>query len=360
MTQRVITLGPRQLGLEEPMYFRVQTEGDLVSGLDVLAGQVHRGMEHLVLKRNFYQNITLLERLCSLCSNSHPSTFCTALEDLAGMRIPPRAEYLRAIADEIKRIASHLFNCAVIAHISGEHRLFQRVMEVREIMQDTKEAIYGNRMDLAANCIGGVRYDLDAEAAGYLKAQLERMKLPLDELYQLFATDPTLTGATQGVGVLSREKAVQCGVVGPVARAAGIAYDVRVKSPYGAYDRLSFLPALEEAGDVRARALVRLFEAREAVSLIEQCLEELPDGPVALAALQEIPAGEVIAKSEAPRGELIYYLKTDGTDLPVRLKWRVPSYMNWDALSEMLLGEPVTRIPLIVNSIDPCISCTDR
>ncbi|GFO67526.1 carbon monoxide-induced hydrogenase [Geomonas limicola] len=360
MSRTVITLGPRQLGLEEPMYFRVQTEGDRVCGLEVLAGQVHRGMEHLTLKRNFYQNITLLERLCSLCSNSHPSTFCTALEELAGMVIPPRAEYLRAVADEIKRIASHLFNCAVVAHIVGEHTLFRRVMELREIVQQSKETIYGNRMDLAANCIGGVRYDPDAGAIDYLKNQLERLKSPLEELYRVFEDAAVLRAATEGVGVLTREQANEFGVVGPVARAAGIDYDVRKKSPYGAYDRLSFQVAIEGAGDVRARALVRLAEARQAVSLIEQCLDQLPNGPVALASFPEVPAGEVIAKSEAPRGELIYYLKTDGTDLPVRLKWRVPSYPNWAALGEMLKGEPVSRIPLIVNSIDPCISCTDR
>lgn len=356
----VITLGPRQLALEEPMYFRVEVEGETVTGLDVVAGQVHRGMEHLVMRRNIYQNITLLERLCSLCSNSHPATFCTAVEEIAGIRIPHRAEDLRAIADEIKRISSHLFNCAVIAHVIGQGSLFRRVMEIREIMQETKEAIYGNRMDLAANCIGGVRYDLGPEQAAWLGRQMERMKGPLDELSRIFATDPAVAGRTEGVGILPQREAVDYAVVGPVARASGIAYDVRAKSPYGAYDRLRFEVAVEGAGDVRARALVRLREAREAVSLIEQCLAQMPGGPAFVDTLPEIPAGEAVAKSEAPRGELIYYLRTDGTDMPARLKWRVPSYMNWDALQVMLKGERISAIPLIVNSIDPCISCTDR
>jgi len=360
MSTRTITLGPSQLALEEPMYFKVQVAGDVVVGLDVIAGQVHRGMEHLVMKRNLYQNITLLERLCSLCSNSHPSTFCSAVEEVAGICIPPRAEYLRAVADEIKRISSHLFNCAVVAHIIGQGSLFQRAMEVREIMQDTKEFIYGNRMDLAANCIGGVRNDLAPESAGYLRDQMERMKAPLDELLCSFETDPAVLGRTEGVGVLTRRHAIDFAVVGPVARACGIDYDVRRKSPYGAYDRLRVSVAVETGGDVRARALVRLREAREAVSLVGQCLAEMPGGPVWADTLPEIPAGEAIAKSEAPRGELIYYLNTDGSDLPARLKWRVPSYMNWDALKVMLQGEKVANIPLIVNSIDPCISCTDR
>jgi ech hydrogenase subunit E len=360
MSTRTITLGPQQLALEEPMYFSVQVEGEIVVGLDVMAGQVHRGMEHLVMKRNLYQNITLLERLCSLCSNSHPSTFCSAVEEVASICIPPRAEYLRAIADEIKRISSHLFNCAVVAHVIGQGALFQRALEIREIMQDTKEVIYGNRMDLAANCIGGVRYDLTPESAAYLAGQLELMKAPLDDLLKLYATDPAILERTQGVGVLTRRDAVDYAVVGPVARASGIAYDVRQKSPYGAYDRLNFDVAVEQGGDVQARALVRLREARESVSLIGQCLAGMSPGPLWVDNLPEIPAGEAIAKSEAPRGELIYYLNTDGSDLPARLKWRVPSYMNWDALKVMLKGEKVANIPLIVNSIDPCISCTDR
>jgi Ni,Fe-hydrogenase III large subunit len=353
-------LGPHQLALEEPMYFTVEVDGETVVGLDVLAGQVHRGMEHLVMKRNLYQNITLLERLCSLCSNSHPSTFCTAVEEIACIRIPERAEYLRAIADEIKRISSHLFNCAILAHIIGQGALFKRVMEIREIMQETKEAVYGNRMDLAANCIGGVRYELTPELAAYLGQQMERMKAPLDELYRIYTTDPAIRIRTDGLGVLPKQDAVDYAVVGPVARACGIAYDVRQKSPYGAYDRLRFQVATEDSGDVRGRTMVRLREARESVSLIEQCLSQMPSGVACVDTLPEIPAGEAIAKSEAPRGELIYYLNTDGSDLPVRLKWRVPSYMNWDALTVMLKGERVADIPLIVNSIDPCISCTDR
>ncbi|UFS68550.1 nickel-dependent hydrogenase large subunit [Geomonas sp. RF6] len=360
MTASIITLDSRQLQLEEPMYFNLEMDGDRVATVDVVAGQSHRGLETLVLKRNFYQNITLLERLCSLCSNSHPSTFCMALEEIAGIAIPERAEYLRVIADEIKRIASHLFNCALLAHIAGRDALFKEIMELREIMQDTKEAIYGNRMDLAANCLGGVRYDPSPEALSYLKGQMEKMKQPLETLLSLFGSDAGLRARMEGVGVLSPEQAKACGVVGPVARACGIGYDTRRKSPYFAYPDLPFEVVVEEGGDVRARALVRLREARESVGIIERCVERMPGGPVAPEVLPEVPAGEAIAKSEAPRGELLYYLVTDGSQLPVRLKWRVPSFMNWDALGFMLRGERLADIPLIVNSIDPCISCTDR
>ncbi|TYO98569.1 Ni,Fe-hydrogenase III large subunit [Geothermobacter ehrlichii] len=360
MSTYTIPVGPLHVALEEPMYFKVEVKGETVVGLDITAGHVHRGMEFLAMKRNFYQNITLTERLCSLCSNNHPCTYCMALESIAGIRIPERAEYLRVIADEIKRISSNLFNCSIMAHIIGFDSLFMHVMETREIMQDVKESIYGNRMDLGANCIGGVKYDLTAEQSQYLKAQMERMKKPLEEIYRLYTENPFVRMRTEGVGILPKEEAVRYGLVGPVARGSGIAYDVRKKSPYAAYDRLDFQVQTEQSGDVLARAMVRLREAQEAVGIILQCLEDMPQGPTWIGIMPEIPAGEAVAKSEAPRGELIYYLRTDGSDTPERLKWRVPTYMNWDALGVMMIGNKVSDIPLIINSIDPCISCTER
>ncbi len=360
MSRYTIPVGPLHAALEEPMYFRIEAQGEKVVGLDITAGHVHRGLEALVMRRNLYQNITLTERLCSLCSNSHPCTYCMAVENLAGIRIPERAEYLRVIADEVKRIASNLFNCAILGHIIGFDSLFKHVMETREIMQDVKEAIYGNRMDLAANCIGGVKYDLDEERSDYLWQQMERMKRPLEEIYDLYSRNRFVRLRTEGVGVLPKEEALRYAVVGPVARGSGIDYDVRKKSPYAAYDRLDFAVQTEAGGDVLCRAKVRLREAQQAVRLIQQCVSDMPQGPTCIDAPPEIPAGEAIAKSEAPRGELIYYLRTDGTDLPERLKWRVPSYMNWDALQVMMVGDRVSDIALIVNSIDPCISCTER
>ncbi len=360
MSSYTIPVGPLHVALEEPMYFRVEAQGEMVVGLDITAGHVHRGIEALAMTRNFYQNITLTERLCSLCSNSHPSTYCMALENLASIRIPERAEYLRVIADEIKRVASNLFNCAILGHIIGFDSLFKHVMETREIMQDVKETIYGNRMDLAANCIGGVKYDLDEERSKYLWQQMERMKKHLDEIYALYCKNSFVRLRTEGVGVLSKEDALRFAVVGPVARGSGIDYDVRQKSPYAAYDRLDFEVQTENGGDVLCRAKVRLREAQQAVRLIQQCVTDMPAGPTCIDTPPEIPAGEAIAKSEAPRGELIYYLRTDGSDIPERLKWRVPSYMNWDALKSMLVGDKISDIALIVNSIDPCISCTER
>ena len=354
-----LPIGPLHVALEEPMYFRVIVEGEHVQKVEITAGHVHRGMESLAAKRNFFQNIVLTERVCSLCSNSHPFTYCMALENLAGIAVPPRVKYLRVMAEEIKRISSHLFNVAILAHIIGYKSLFMHVMEVRELMQDIKETVYGNRMDLAANTIGGVKYDIDATLTGYVLKNLERVRGHVEELTSIYATDPMIRTRTVGVGRMPREDALRYGLVGPVARGSGIAMDVRRDAPYAAYPDLAFDVITESGCDVHSRAMVRLREVPESIGIVTQILRDLPSGPLN-ARLPVIPAGQAVARSEAPRGELFYYVRTDGSDIPTRLKWRVPSYMNWDALEVMMQGCTVADVPLIVNSIDPCISCTER
>ncbi|SDJ14030.1 Ni,Fe-hydrogenase III large subunit [Ferrimonas sediminum] len=360
MSSYKVPVGPLHVALEEPMYFKVEVEGETIKGIDITAGHVHRGLEYLAVKRNFYQNITLTERLCSLCSNSHPTTYCMALETIGGIEVPLRAQYLRVIADEVKRVASNLFNVGIMAHIIGFDSLFMHVLETREVMQDVKETVYGNRMDLGANCIGGVKYNLDADKVAYLIDKVQGMIPAVEEIKALYDSDHFIVSRTQGVGVLTLEDVKDYGLVGPVARASGLAYDVRVQASYAIYDQLDMEIQTRSGGDVWSRAMVRIDEVLVALDLILQCLAKLPQGPIAITALPSIPAGEAIAKSEAPRGELIYYLRTDGSDKPERLKWRVPSYPNWDALQTMMAGEKIADVPLMVNSIDPCISCTER
>lgn len=361
MTSYAIPVGPLHVALEEPMYFKVDVEGETVVGLDITSGHVHRGVEYLLTKRSFFQGITLTERVCSLCSNSHPQAYCMAVEKIAGIPVSPRAEHLRVVADEIKRVASHLFNVGIMAHLIGLDSLFMHGMEVREIMQDVKETVFGNRMDIGANVIGGVRYDLDAEMIGWVLKQLDRLEPQLDEIAEIYATERSILGRTRGIGILSHADAVECAVAGPVARASGVDYDVRVKSPYAAYDTLKVAVPVRTGGDVWSRAMIRLEEAKIAVGLLRTVLADLPGGPTAPAEKpDEFPAGEAVAKCEAPRGELIYYVRSSGKDKPERVKWRVPSYMNWDALRIMLKGAKISDIALIVNSIDPCISCTER
>lgn len=354
-----LPVGPVHVALEEPMYYKLELEGEIVRGVELTAGHVHRGMEALAMRRTLFQNIVLTERVCSLCSNSHPYTYCMAVENLAGIEVPPRAQMLRVIAEEIKRVSSHLFNVAVLAHIIGYKSLFLHVMELREVMQDVKETVYGNRMNLAANCIGGVTYDLNEKLTGFILESLGTVEKNVAEIKKIYSTDRMITRRITGVGVLDRDDARTYGVVGPVARGSGLPIDIRRDAPYGGYAKMVVDVVTEEGGDVRSRVMVRLREIGVSIDILRMTLRDLPSGPTVVL-LSEIPAGESVARSEAPRGELIYYLRTDGTDTPNRLKWRVPSYMNWDALGVMLKDAKVSDIPLIVNSIDPCISCTER
>lgn len=360
MSSYTIPIGPVHVVLEEPVYFRLKVEGETVVGMDINSGHVHRGIEFLAMQRNFYQNITLTERVCSLCSNNHPFTYCMAIEKIANIEIPERAEYLRAIVDEIKRIASHLFNIGMLAHIIGFDSLFMQAMEVREVMQDLKESVFGNRMNLSANCIGGVRFDINEEQKKYIIEKLDSIKKPLTELAGIYKKNSSILRRTVGIGVMPHDKAVEYGLVGPVARASGVNNDVRKMNPYTVYDRVIFNVVMGKDGDVYSRAMIRMGEVFESMSIIEQCLASMPEGPVCLDYMPTIPVGEAIAKSEAPRGELIYYARSNGSDIPERIKWRVPTYPNWEALKVMMPGNRIADIPVIMGSIDPCISCTER
>ncbi|MEW8328818.1 MAG: nickel-dependent hydrogenase large subunit [Candidatus Thiodiazotropha sp.] len=355
-----VPVGPLHVALEEPMYFKVDVDGDTIQDVDIVAGHLHRGIEQIATNRNFFQCIVLTERLCSLCSNSHPSTYCMAIEDIAGIELPPRAKYIRVVTEEIKRIASNMFNVGLLAHLVGFDTLFMQIMEIRETMQDIKEVVYGNRMNLGANVIGGVRVDFDDSKIAYLRRRLGVIKPQLQEMLKFMETNRSIARRSKGVGVLSHDQAIMQGVVGPVARASGVMNDVRVDAPYAAFPELEVETHSANDGDVFSRAMIRFREALTAIDIIFQCLDKLPSGPIALGYMPHIPAGEAVSRTEAPRGELIYYLRTDGSDRPERIKWRVPSYPNWEALRLMLRGADIADATIIIGSIDPCIACTER
>ncbi len=352
-------LGPVHVALEEPVYFNLTVEGETVRNVHLTSGHVHRGMEALAMQRNIYKNATLVERVCSLCSNSHSFTYTMVVENALGMRIPDRARYLRVMAEEIKRIASHLFNTAIQAHIIGFGSLFMHVMEVRELMQDVKETLYGNRMNLAANCIGGSKYDLPPDKMQYLKKQLEVIEPQLHEIQDIYANDPMIRTRTFGLGLLPQKDAIALGVVGPVARGSGLVVDCRKDTPYAAYNELDFDVITAEGCCAWSRVQVRLSECFESIKLLRQCMERIPEGDI-VTPVPDFTVNEAVARTEAPRGEVFYYIRTNGTDTPARLKWRVPSYMNWEALGVMMKDCKVADVALITNSIDPCVSCTER
>ena len=263
-----LPIGPVHVALEEPVYFHLDVDGETVRKVEITSGHVHRGMEGMATQRNFFKNTTLTERVCSLCSNSHSLTYCMAVENVLGMTPPPRAQYLRVLAEETKRVASHLFNIAIFAHNVGFKSLFLHIMEVRENMQDVKETIYGNRMNLSANCIGGVKFDMDDSLTVYMLERLDTVEEAVKRVEKVFRTDPLIAKRSRGVGVLSREDAWALGVVGPVARGSGLDIDVRKNTPYLVYPDLYFDIVKEQDGDVWSRAMVRVREVFESIRLL--------------------------------------------------------------------------------------------
>lgn len=355
-----IPIGPYHPALEEPYKINVICTGENVQGVDIEIGFNFRSIELLAQKRNFIQDITLVERVCGICSNVHTLTFCQAAEAIAGLTVPARARYIRVIMAELERIHSHLLWAGIAAELIGYQTLFMEVFAARELVVDLQESISGNRVNYAMNCIGGVNRDIlqpDDVSAGMkqLRRRLQQNFIPI------FTADRTVKARTAGVGVLTPEQALAYGAVGPTARASGLDVDIRRDLPYAAYDELKFAVITETSGDVRARIVVRALEILESISLIEQALAQLPPGPLRQPErFPAIPAGEAVMRIEAPRGEVIYYLATDGSDVPQRVKIRTPTFMNMPTVEPMSTAQQLADMPLIQASIDPCYSCTDR
>ena len=234
------------------------------------------------------------------------------------------------------------------------------IFALRELVMDVLEAISGNRVNYAMNCIGGVNRDITDPASilvavRQIRQGLEKVVIPS------FTTDRTVKARTAGVGTLTRADALAYGAVGPTARASGVAMDLRNDLPYAAYGEIGVKTIVQTAGDVRARVVVRALEMLDSVEMIEKALKMLPAGPLlAGSRIPAIPAGEATARAEAPRGEVIYYIASDGSDVPQRVKIRTPTFMNMPSVRAMSVGQQLADMPLIQASIDPCYSCTDR
>jgi Ni,Fe-hydrogenase III large subunit len=355
-----IPLGPYHPALEEPYKVSVQCRGDTVQEVRVDVGYSFRGIELLAQRTNWVQDVTLIERVCGICSHVHTTTFCRAIETLAGIEVPPRAVYIRTVLCELERMHSHLLWAGLACEYMGFQSLFMEVFQLRERVLDLLESMSGNRVHYGMNRIGGVNRDI--ADPGPIVAELRAIGESLQRtVVPALMESGTAMSRMRGVGVLTREQALEWGVVGPVARASGVETDVRADLPYGAYPELGFKMVTQSGGDVLARVTVRALELVEAIRLACAALERLPPGPLrAFEGVPKIPAGEAAVYTEAPRGEVIYYVASEGGDRPVRVKIRTPSFVNIPALESMTIGQQSGDVPLIQASVDPCLSCTDR
>jgi len=355
----IVPIGPYHPALEEPCRIDLTCEGETVRDAAIILKFNFRGVEGLAERKNFTQAVALIERICGICSNVHAMTFCRALENLAGVNIPERARYIRVVIAELERVTSHILWTGLAAEVMGFQTLFMSCFALRERAMDLLEGISGNRVNYGMNCIGGVTRDI-ADPGG-VQGEIRKLKEETaKKIAPVFLSDRTVRARCAGIGILPGEKARTWGAVGPTARASGVPQDVRKAAPYDAYDRIDFRIPVETAGDVNARVVVRLLELMETYGILDQAFEKMPPGPVRGADFVEIPAGETTARSEAPRGECFYYVAAGGTDSPLRVKIRTPSFVNMPLVREMVLGADLADVPLINASIDPCYSCTCR
>jgi Ni,Fe-hydrogenase III large subunit len=362
----VIPIGPVYPALKEPVNIQVTLNKEVITGVDFRLGYAHRGIEALAQKRNIIQTLYLVERICGICSHSHATCYSQAIEEAAGIQPPPRAVYIRTLVAELERIHSHMLWLGVTAYEVGFDTFFMYAMRIREQIMDIFEEATGNRVHHSLNTIGGVRADLQTSSIIKIEAFMAEVEKTaqymLGELHSR-----TLKGRLKDVGVLKKEDAQKFCVVGPIARASGINYDIRIEDPYAAYGDLKseFSKITASKGDAFARAEVRILEIGESRKIINAILDNLPAGPIrvdgsALKVSREIKEGEGISRVEAPRGELFYYARTNGKEGLKRLKIRTPTLANIICLKTLLEGLEVADIPVVIASIDPCISCADR
>lgn len=356
----IIPIGPQHPALKEPLSFLLTVEGERIVDSLLRIGYVHRGIERLCQTNSYVQNVHLIERVCGICSHVHTTTYCQGVEALLGVEIPPRAQYLRTLLCELERIHSHLLWLGALAENIGFTTIFMYSWRDREIVLDIMEELSGQRVSHAVNIIGGVRIDVSEEQAASILARLADLESKLEQFLGLVEHDRSFQARTLDIGVLSFEQVRDYCVVGPMARASGLDVDLRRDAPYAAYPELDFRVILGYEGDVWARTLVRIQEAIESVHLCRQMLKNMPQGPLMVRVPRRVPAGEVVSRTEAPRGELIYYIRSDGSERPARVKIRTPTLTSLITLSDQMRHVNIADIPAVLGGMDLCIACADR
>lgn len=354
----VVPFGPQHPVLPEPIHLDLVLEDEKVIEAVPSIGYVHRGLESLVKKKNFNEMVYVAERVCGICSYMHGMGYCNAVEQIMNVEVPQRAKYLRTIWCEMSRLHSHLLWLGLLADAFGFEALFMQSWRLREKILDMFEISTGGRVIFSVNKIGGVTKDMPADMLASFVKNLNDMDKELRAAADVFLNDYTVKSRLVGVGILSKEDAIRRGACGPMMRASGIAVDMR-KTGYEAYGDLEFEPIISNDCDSYGRCEVRIREIFQSIDLIKQAVSKIPDGEIA-ALVKGIPNGEAFIRMEQPRGEAFYYVRANGTLFLDRMRVRTPTFANLPSLLQILKGCQYGDVPLLVLTIDPCVSCTER
>jgi len=358
----ILNMGPQHPSTHGVLRVKLHLDGEKVVGSECVIGYLHRGVEKIAEHRSYQQFAPYVDRMDYVAAVSNGLGYCEAVEKLMGVEAPPRARVIRTILTELQRIASHLFWLGTHAlDIGALTPLFYCLREREEILK-IFEKYCGARLTTHAFRIGGLQY----EAYDELEKDTERFckdcDRRIDEYESLLTENRIWVGRTKGIGVITAEAAIAMGVTGPVLRASGVQWDIRKAMPYAAYDQYEFTIPVGKNGDTYDRYLVRLEEMRQSVKICLQAISNIPLGPILgkVGKVLKPPPGEVYHSIEAPKGELGYYIVSDGTTQPYRVRIRPPSLINLEALDQMIRGHLVADVVAVIGTLDIVLGEVDR
>ena len=361
MGKVVVPIGPQHPALKEPQSFSITLNGEKIVEMDFRLGYNHRGIEKACENGSYVQDLYLIERICGICSHAHSDNFVRAVEELAEVTPSKRAQYIRTVIGELERIHSHLLWLGVAGHEIGFDTLLMYSWRDREAVMELLAMLTGNRVNYAINTLGGVRRDISKEQAEQILKVMDTLEERTKYYIELASQETTVIQRLSGVGYLSQEDVLHLGTLGPTMRASGVDRDVRRDDPYEAYEDVTFKVITDNHCDVYGRTLVRVGELMESYSIIRQLLKNIPDGPLTVPVKRYFEAGEAVSRYEAPRGELIHYVRSaEDDDKPDRVRVRAPTMANLQSVPAMLNQNTLADAPIAIAAIDPCFSCTDR
>jgi NADH-quinone oxidoreductase subunit D len=357
-----LNMGPQHPSTHGVLRLKLAVDNEVVLSIEPIIGYLHRGMEKLWENLTYPQIVPLTDRLDYLAAVSNNLAYVLAVEKLLDLEIPKRAQYIRVALAELQRLASHLAAVGFMANDIGAMSVLLYCFQIREGILDIFENYTGGRLTVHGMRIGGVPFDLDEKVTAMIRKTLAGIPEKIRDIERLLNENRIWKHRTKGIGLISPEDALARGLTGPALRATGVAWDIRKNIPYCSYEEFDFDVPVLKGGDVYDRYIVRMEEMRQSTRIIDQALEKLPPGDFQAKVPRslKIPPGEVFQTIEAPKGELGFYVKSNGTDKPERVKMKSPSFINLQSLELMCKGNLFSDVAGILGSLDIVLGEIDK
>ena len=355
-----IPIGSQHIALLEPVRFKFECENEKIIGVDSDVGFVHRGIEKACTTKFKFDAVGyVVARVCGLCAITHSLSYTASIEKLLDAEVSLKAKYLRILLLELDRVHSHMLCLAHTCENAGFEAMFMKIMGDREDIMEIQELLTGNRVQFDFISIGGVNRDLSSEVAKKITINLELLKQKVFTYIDEFTNNWSLSLKFKGIGSLSLDEAFRFNAIGPIARASGMNVDVRNEIDYLPFNDVGFKIQTHSDGDINARNIVRLNEILNSIEMCNNVLAGLPEGDI-FTKVKGKPNGEAIVRFEAPRGELMYYVKGKGKAILERVRIKTPTFASIPSFSHIFIGENYADAPAILTSFDPCLSCTAK